>query len=968
MKDKVPQALCPDPTAGFDRYATIFNQALVGIAEVSPAGDFLNLNDRFCQIVGYSREEMLHLNIRDITHPEDLKLDELYICEVLAGQRDSFEIEKRYLHKNGDTVWIRLYSNVIRDSSGNALYAIATIADITARKRTEAELRENEEKLRKIMDLVPHFIFAKDENGRFILVNKAVADNYGTTVSELLGRKDADYDQSEAEVEHFMKDDREVMASGRRKFIPEETITDASGNLHYLETTKIPFTFAGGRKAILGVSVDFTQRRKVELALARSEEMFRSLFEQSVDAVFLSDLQGHFIDVNNRACSSLGYLRDELLQMSIEQVEAVYTTPEEVTEKINRLQDGETLMFESRHRRKDGAQFPVEVKVGLIKYGERYLVLNIARDISLRKEAEKALQDSEKRYRQLFEAANVGIGISDEAGTIHDANQALCDMLGYRKDQLLKIRSGILYHDPEDRDGIISAVRERGFILNYHTQMKRKNKEIIWVNMSIQPIEIHDASFLLSMMTDITLLKNAENAIRESEKKLNNIITHSHEMYYIHSIDHVLSYVSPQCEVLFGYKEKEMMICWTDLTTDNPINKLGFEATQRAIDTGIRQQPYLLELKHKNGSRLWVEIDESPLKDEKGNVIGVVGALRDISREHLARQALQESEEKYRTLFENAGQSIIYFSPEGRVISLNKVACDYLQIFPQEFVGKTPVEIYGDEFGHKYEARIRKALKNDRTSHYEDHIRMPEGNKWFLSCYSGIRNAEGEMIGVQIISSDITERKQAENDISRNLREKEVMLQEIHHRVKNNLNIIVSLLHLQQSRITSRAQLETAFEDSINRIRSMALVHEKLYGSTEFSVINFKEYIQEMVKDLLTAYNMEESVQLDLQLADVLLTINYAIPCGLILQELISNSCKHAFRDVKSGKLTISLRKDNSGQVELTVADNGIGLPIDLDIRHTTSLGLQLVDILVRQMKGSLEIRREQGSAFLITF
>ncbi|MBN1948678.1 MAG: PAS domain S-box protein, partial [Candidatus Cloacimonetes bacterium] len=931
-------------------------------------GDFLNLNDRFCQMVGYSREEMLRLNISDITHPEDRELDEKYVGEVLAGKRDSFEIEKRYLHKNGNSIWIRLYSNVIRDSEGEAIYAIATVADITDRKRTEAELRENEEKLRKIIDLVPHFIFAKDENGRFILVNQAVADNYGTTVPELLGSTDGDFDPSETEVEHFLKDDREVMASGRRKFIPEETITDAAGNLHYLETTKIPFTYAGGRKAILGVSVDFTQRRKVELALARSEEIFRSLFEQSVDAVFLSDLQGHFIDVNNRAYHSLGLSRDELLQMNIEQVEAVYTTPEEVAEKINRLHDGETLMFESRHRRKDGSQFPVEVKVGLIKYGERFLVLNIARDISLRKEAEKALQDSEKRYRQLFEAANVGIGISDEDGTIHDANQALCDMLGYRKDQLLNLRSGILYHVPEDRNRIISAIREQGYILNYHTQMKRKTGEIIWVNMSIQPIEIHGANFLLSMMTDITLLKHAENAIRESEKKLNNIISHSHEMYYIHNTEHVLTYVSPQSMELFGYTEKEMMIRWTNLTTDNPINELGFEATQRAIDSGIRQPPYLLELKHKNGSRLWVEIDESPLKDENEIVIGMVGALRDISREYLARQALQESEEKYRTLFENAGQSIGYYSPEGRVISLNKVACDYLKGSSQEYIGRTPAEIFGEELGRKYETRIRKALKHDKTNHYEDHIMMPGGDRWFLSCYSGIRNAEGRMIGVQIISSDITDRKQAENKISSNLQEKEVMLQEIHHRVKNNLNIIVSLLHLQQSRITTQAQLETAFDDSINRIRSMALVHEKLYGSSELSVINFKEYIQEMVKDLLTAYNMEKTIQLDLQLTDVLLTINYAIPCGLILQELISNACKHAFCGLESALLTIILHKDSSDQIVLSVADNGKGLPADLDIHHTTSLGLQLVDILVRQMKGNLEIRCEQGTAFLITF
>jgi two-component sensor histidine kinase len=220
----------------------------------------------------------------------------------------------------------------------------------------------------------------------------------------------------------------------------------------------------------------------------------------------------------------------------------------------------------------------------------------------------------------------------------------------------------------------------------------------------------------------------------------------------------------------------------------------------------------------------------------------------------------------------------------------------------------------------------------------------------------------------QALQAEITERVRKEAQIKASLEEKEALLKEIHHRVKNNLQVISSLLNLQ-SRLVADPQALEVFQESQHRIRSMAFVHEKLYQSESLARIDFAEYVRTLTTYLFSSCGARaQGVTLDIQAEDVLLGIDAAIPCGLILNELVSNALKHAFPNGRDGEVRIDLRADDDQRLTLTVSDDGIGLPEGLDVHNTNSLGLQLVDTLVRQLDGTMEIHGQGGTEFKIDF
>jgi two-component sensor histidine kinase len=215
---------------------------------------------------------------------------------------------------------------------------------------------------------------------------------------------------------------------------------------------------------------------------------------------------------------------------------------------------------------------------------------------------------------------------------------------------------------------------------------------------------------------------------------------------------------------------------------------------------------------------------------------------------------------------------------------------------------------------------------------------------------------------------DITERREAEEQVRKSLHEKELLVKEVHHRVKNNLTVIHSLLKLQ-SRYVEEERYREMFNDSMGRIKSMATIHEKLYRSEDLAKINFSDYISDMTDSLYRSYELSPGkVTLKKDVEKVTLGIDASIPCGLIVNELISNALKYAFPEDRKGEIKLSLRMKGRDEIELTVSDNGVGIPEGLDYRKTDTLGLNLVRDLVGQLGGIMELNREKGTEFQITF
>ena len=229
-----------------------------------------------------------------------------------------------------------------------------------------------------------------------------------------------------------------------------------------------------------------------------------------------------------------------------------------------------------------------------------------------------------------------------------------------------------------------------------------------------------------------------------------------------------------------------------------------------------------------------------------------------------------------------------------------------------------------------------------------------------------IFDTKGRVAEISIVAHDISEKKKSNDEMAGSLKEKEVMLKEIHHRVKNNLQIISSILNLQSSFVTDENTLEI-LQESRNRIRSMAIIHENLYRTEDFSSINFADYLMNLVTNLIASYRIRVDIELSSDIEKINLLLDQAIPCGLLANELITNSLKYAWPNDEDGKIIIQLKQEGS-QVSLLIGDNGIGLPKKFNEMNSDTLGLQLVLTLVEQLDGELTVNLENGTEYLIKF
>lgn len=334
------------------------------------------------------------------------------------------------------------------------------------------------------------------------------------------------------------------------------------------------------------------------------------------------------------------------------------------------------------------------------------------------------------------------------------------------------------------------------------------------------------------------------------------------------------------------------------------------------------------------------------------------------------KKLLYETEEKYRSIFDNAYDAIITVDLEDRVISWNNGAEKIFGWKAEEIKGLNISQIISSDMKAERECLINDVLSGKAVIGIETARLRKDGTKIDVSLtISPLRDADQNITGFSSILRDITERKRTDEQIQVSLKEKEVLLREIHHRVKNNMQVISSLLRLQSGYVKDEKYLEM-FKDSQNRIISMSLIHEKLYQSKDFAKIDFNDYIRDMVNGLYQSYGTNTGrIALHLNVEEVSLGVDTAIPCGLIINELVTNSLKHAFPDDRKGKITISLCKTKEDVFELVVSDNGVGIPKDIDFRNTPSLGLHLVTILAEnQLQSDVNLDQSNGTEFQIKF
>ena len=421
------------------------------------------------------------------------------------------------------------------------------------------------------------------------------------------------------------------------------------------------------------------------------------------------------------------------------------------------------------------------------------------------------------------------------------------------------------------------------------------------------------------------------------------------------------------------------------------------EENRRIIEKGETIQTEH-EFPGPHGKTYWVNY-KFPIKSRNGETY--IGSISlDMTDQHHMIRALTETKKRQTLILDATTEMFAYYNTDFEIQWANKASADSVGLAPAELVGKHCYEVWQMRDAPCDDCPLLTVLKTGEPAEAE--METPNGRIYQIRGYP-ITDNQGELTALVEFGRDVTkdrraeedlkksyqkvkesqlasinlmedlqkeihDRKQAEEQISASLKEKEILLREIHHRVKNNMQIIISLLNLQQHQL-SDDNLLTFFEESKNRIFSMALVHEQLYESKNLSRIDLCEYIKNLVQNIKQAGGARSGrISLKVDIPQIFLTIEKAIPCGLIVNELLTNAIKHAFPNRRKGVVEISMDKNDGPRCSLQIRDNGVGLPKNIDINKSSSLGLVLVSLLTEQLNGDVRVERNRGTAFTIGF
>jgi PAS domain S-box-containing protein len=462
--------------------------------------------------------------------------------------------------------------------------------------------------------------------------------------------------------------------------------------------------------------------------------------------------------------------------------------------------------------------------------------------------------------------------------------------------------------------------------------------------------------------------RTAERKLKESETMLRNLFSSIREVIFVADDDrNIINANQPSLREVFGYElddvvGKRTSILYVDVEAFRLAGQKIFEDYEPSVG-------YLMEvdLRRKNGEIFKAELHALKLFNETGEVIGNICVIRDITKRKQAEEALRTSHEMFRKVMDSL-DAIVYVARMDtyEILFANK----YTRNIFGEITGRLCWEtLQGGQEG-PCEFCSNKYLvdrEGNPTGVYVWEFQNTVTGRWFDMRDRAMQWMDGSIVRLQI-ATDITGRKLAEEQIRKSLKEKEVLLKEIHNRVKNNMSIVSTLLRLQ-SRLIKDEESLGIFRESQNRIKSMALIHERLYQSDDFSRIDFRGYVEGLTRDVFDSYGIAgDEIMLAMDIEDVSMDINTLIPCGLIINEFLTNSIVHAFEGVEGPEIRIGLRLDGLRGVMLVFGDNGRGLPGDTDFGSAGSLGLQLVDTLVKQLKATLELDVTAGTTYRISF
>jgi len=775
-----------------------------------------------------------------------------------------------------------------------------------------------------------------------------------------------------------------------------------------LEKEQLKFSLAEASNKIL--KNEIIERKKIEKKLINSQKYTNSIINSSLDIIFASDKNGKIIEFNYAAEQAFGYKEQEVINKNIS---IIYASKTDYLKISKELKNKNSFIGEIGNKRKSGELFTSFISASTLYDDDNNTIgtMGVSRDITELKEAEEQLIESEERYRDLFKNASDLIQSIDLEGNILYVNKVWKNTLGYSDDEIIYNNIFQFIHEDSKHKyqnkfkKLLKNNDGKTLNISFDLVTKKGEKVIVSGNIGLK-IKDGKPESIRGILRNITK-EEWKNSLQTTYNNIAKIVTEKTipgDIYegirvelgkVINTDIFVISFILEENKMSFPY--------YYDITRNGKIT-VETRTKKRGINEYLikEKKPQILykedilELSKSGEIELYGPKSEVfigvPLKI-KNKTVGVLSVqsytnknefnIKDIEilefisgilaltvQRKQDENIIHNQSAKIRSIIENSTHLFWTYNNEKGVTSYNNNFIKYIE----------------GTYNKKVEIKIKKKLRFSDEEQYvfwdNKYKKVFEGESQYFIYYkedvkgkqivkevflNPIYDEKGIISEVSGIAHDITEKILSEQKLKESLSEKEVLLKEVHHRVKNNLQVISSILNLQSSYVKDENTLNI-LRESQNRIKSMSFIHESLYKTDDFSKINFSEYISSLSKNLVHSYVLYPNlVELDLSLEEVFLNLDLSIPCGLIINELVSNALKYAFIDHKKGKIKIELF-EKKGVINLIVQDNGLGLPDNINYKETESLGLQLVITLAEQIDAEVILDNTKGAKYTIIF
>jgi PAS domain S-box-containing protein len=742
-----------------EKYRTVAELSPDGIA-IAAQGRHVFANQSLAKIYGVADPaQLLGKPLMDYIHPDYRKIVRKRMTEQIKRGVQAPMLEEKMLRADGSTIYTEVAATPIEYEGKQAVMAI--IRDITGRKQADKALEESEKKYKSLFDddLTGDFILSG--NGKITMCNPSFVKIFGyDSIAQLIGQSKKSFHVDPSEWKNLLADLKK-----RKKLENYQTsLRRKDGQLiHLIENIIATFDANGEIVEIKGYAYDDTQRYQAEEKLRESEERFREILNGMSDTAWVINFEGKFIDVNHAAVQLLGYSREELLSMGPPDIDCTLDL-KKIKVLIRNMPSDKIQVFETAHTAKDGKSIPVEIKSSLIMYGGKQAILSVARDITERKQAEKELRDSRLLLQTVLDSIPSAVFWKDRDSIYLGGNRAWLKATGlkssdevvgktdydlpWKKEQADEYRK-------DDKRIMKTGIPQYNIIESY----RRIDGITAWAATNKVPLRNTEGNVvgILGTYEDITVRKQAEDALRESEERFRTVFESAEDIIFIKDRDLRFTFVNPAMTRYHGIPAAKMIGKTSqEVFGDEPTSKIR-EDDVHVLNGEIIDKEQFAPIKERS---VVDHIIKVPMRNSAGEIVGLCGIARDITERKQAEEALKESENRFRTLFEAIPDSVIVHDDTGTILHINEIGAHRLEWTAKDLVGKNVREIVTPENG----VAIPDHVKETHTvgwSRFETKYVARSG--WQYQAEVSERPIKfGKQKAILSVARDISERKRVE--------------------------------------------------------------------------------------------------------------------------------------------------------------------------------------------------------------